>query len=498
MLDKRYLLISMLLVLIPQMVEATAINVPPTARQIADGAIYDAKLAVEQAKAKELWQQYLANDEKKVSDVKEFIALTQKRLADARAFYEKTDQDLTMVTASGQANLDDFISSRDKAREQVALLEKYLLDAESDLAGAEKTRDKTGKSLESMDKASLSDRSWQGAGADIKYYRWHSDEGDRGYQLYMPAVYTFIDGHMEYSFKTAYMYSNNKTGIDNGKYTGWTDSNLGVAYNSKHGKYQTIYSLNVNLPTGKSNLYGNNAIMTDDLVEMSRFGEGWNYIPAILFNWEARPGETWALGASYTRTGSYDYDSSRPDGWIDPANNWTFLGRFKKIKENWQFVGEVQYSTYSKTIEAASEYRQGDQFEVHLVYNRKLANRQNLMFYYWYNNEQPYDSFDPTLPKVATGRNHYAGTRWKNDVSAKGTVGIGFDFMRKFGSVYDPLTDLRSNGRTKYTVGLDYEHRINTKTKLTLRAEQFYMKDNQAGSSGYHGYNFYGTCFFYI
>ncbi len=328
--------------------------------------------------------------------------------------------------------------------------------------------------------------------AASQYYSWRDNHGRSGYQFYQPYDFSYANNSMEYGLSTAYIISENKPAAD-GRVATWTDTTLSIAHNNLNKKYLVRCSLAINLPTGKSKLNGTNAIMSEDLVRMSRFGEGWNYTPGVSISRKIGEEDTWTIENYYSFRGSYTYDGSITNGQINPGNEWTKTLRWQHAGQKYQLAGELTHTSFGTTKENSIDYREGDQFDVKMTYNRKLAQDQNLMLYYWHSTAKPYASSDPAAAGIegtSTLYTKYFGAVWSKARTEKQTFRVMTDIMYSSGSSYDPLTNLIINGRTKYSGGFGYDIDFTPERRLSLDIEKYYMKDESPGNS-YHGYNYY-------
>lgn len=399
----------------------------------------------------------------------------ENRLAAARKRMENIEKVRTRANEAGEI--------ADAAALEFLGLEEELKMAKEDFKAVEQAL------ADSQTTAEISDRLWRYFSTGAKFYNWQDDAGNSGYQFYQPIMFGYVKGNMEYFLSSGYVISNNKSVAD-GRVSTFTDTALNAAYTTQKGKYTVIYILNTNIPTGRSALRGTNAIMSDDLVEFSRFGGGWNFTPGVLASWKIGKEDTWTIGTYYSFNGSYTLDESTGSR-LNPGNGWSNLLQWRHAGQKWQFVGELIHGKFGSSREDEISYRQGNQLDVHLTYNRVLADNQDLMFYYWCTNEQPYVSGYPGFEPGRSTTTNYLGTMWSRALNEKNVFRVMFDYMKRTGNIYDPVTTLTHSGRQKYTVGLGYDYKISRQEKLAFDVEAFRMRDDAPSSGKYHGYNFY-------
>ncbi|MDF2876451.1 MAG: hypothetical protein K0R22_3134 [Sporomusa sp.] len=245
-------------------------------------------------------------------------------------------------------------------------------------------------------------------------------------------------------------------------------------------------------------------MMNEDLVEVSQFGKGWQFTPGINASWRCSEEDMWTIGTSYVFSRSYDPTSEIPDDVVTPGGEWRRFLRWQHAGQKWQCVGELINTTTGLTkIANGDRYATGDQWEQRLTYNRKLQNNQNVMFYYWHENQNinivPFDTSDASA--------HYFGTMWSKKLDAKRVFRITFDVMKTDGSRYAGIrnyydsngnpqyTSIDVDGRTKYTAGLGYDIKINAKSNFSIDLQKFKMKDGKSTAgqlpTTYKGFNIF-------
>lgn len=427
----------------------------------------DAKIeAAEELKAAA--EEKLAEAEDKLND---FLSL-QAELTIALADKGEAGKNFTEASA----NLAEAKSYGQETEENVILAAGDLADSLQDMAEAK-------KSLQPVEES----RYFQGK---MRYYSWQDNEGRKGSQLYQPYQFYLKQDDMEYGVQTAYQISDNES-LAEGRMAGFTDTTVSIAKTVLDKAYTFVYGLDVNLPTGKSKM-NRNAIMSDDLVEQSRFGDGYNYTPNFTVSHKIGEEDTWSLGVSYAFKQSYEYDRDLPGAMINPGGEWAKSLEWLHAGQKWQALVQLTHSSYGATEENGLHYREGDQTELKLYYNRTLSAKQDLMVYYRYGlgNQTDYDSGFDLADAGGNQYRHYYGMEWKQQLAPARSLRVMFNVMQATGQNYDPLTYLRVGDRSKYGGLIAYDIRLDEKSELSLELEHFYMKDKAPGNS-YHGNNFF-------
>jgi hypothetical protein len=183
------------------------------------------------------------------------------------------------------------------------------------------------KALPALPAVALSER-WSAVFAsEVRYYAWKADRGSptnvnessgSGSQLYVPFALQFV-GTPSDQFKVellgrgGWVRSQQRTFGVSGEVNTVTDTVASgtVTYLGLNG-IQPFVSLNLNVPTGKSALFGTaaNARMDPDLVEIGSFGEGWNIGPTAGFNVPLAPSLLLTMAAGQTWRGAFDRENS--------------------------------------------------------------------------------------------------------------------------------------------------------------------------------------------
>ena len=322
------------------------------------------------------------------------------------------------------------------------------------------------------------------------FYRWSGDFNTRGWQMAQPMYYGYWQRDFSYGLYTRYIISRNNSVGANGRVNTLSDTSLYLNKRNDKPKYLTEYSLNVNMPTGKATLSQSEryAMMNEDLVEVSQFGKGWQFAPGIAVSRKIGKEDLWTLGTSYTFSNSYDPTSQIPNDTVSPGGEWRKFLRWRHAGQDWQFIGELVNTTSSRTtLSDGSWYDTGTEWEYKLTYNRKLSEQQNLMLYYWRENQD----INPILPSDATNAlAHYVGAMWSKKLDEQHVFRVTFDVMKTNGSryagIYNDFVDHTNprytvvDGRTKYTAGLGYDIKINAQSNLSLDLQLFRMKDGKS------------------
>lgn len=408
------------------------------------------------------------------------IALESKELAT-----EEKNEAIELL-ADAKLSIEDAKLALNDARNDVEGAKAGVFDARSVLAAHETY-------LAQLNKAETLLPAVQVFSTASNYYSWKDNRGGKGYQFVMPYTFFYQSGGIEASFRTAYIISSHTVPAaakSSGRVTAWSDSDLTVAYTNSNKDYPVRYSLAINIPTGKETLHGNQAIMSEDLVEYSTFGAGWNYTPGVSVSHKTSKKDTWTLGMTYSFPGKYTLNGDLPDSQLQPGNEWTKTLQWRHNGSTWSMLGEFIHTSYAATQQGGVDYvKEGNQLDTRLTYIRELPRNASLALYYW-DSHQQHDRPLAGQPGGSGMRGHYAGAMWSKKVQDKRTFRFNFDFMKKSGESYDVLTDSMFVGGKKFTGGIGYDMDLAAQQKLSFDIQKQFMKnDSNAGNVKYHGYN---------
>jgi hypothetical protein len=336
------------------------------------------------------------------------------------------------------------------------------------------------------------------------YYHWSGDSNNRGWQITQPLYFGYWQKDFSYGLYTKYIISQNRSVGASGRVNTLSDATLFLTRRNETPKFNIDYSLSVNIPTGKSALSWSEryAMMNEDLVEVSQFGKGWQFAPGIALSRKIGKEDIWTIGTSYTFSQSYDPTSDIANDTVSPGGEWRKFLRWQHAGQDWQFVGElINTATGQTKIANGERYDTGAQWDYKLTYNRKMNDNQNIMFYYWRENQD----INPILQSdTSSALAHYWGTMWSKKLDEQHVFRVSLDVMQTDGSRYAGIyndydgvnpryTTVDVDGRTKYTVGLGYDIKINAKSNLSLDLQTFRMKDGKSTAgqpaTTYSGFN---------
>ncbi|MGA1875113.1 MAG: hypothetical protein ACMUIA_05870 [bacterium] len=190
-------------------------------------------------------------------------------------------------------------------------------------------------------------------------------EAIKGTQLYVPII---IDGrYQDFSFSLLTAYTSTQVDLSNGKSKSLTtllDTRVNLAYELlDRFPVDTLLGLDINLPTGQTNLEEDDLdlMMDSDLVSINQFGEGLNINPTLNL---ARKWKDWmaGLGIGYVFRGKYDFSSGTRN--FDPGDIINFTAEIvHDLPVDWQIRLFSNYAYYGKDkVGGEDYYQEGDLF----------------------------------------------------------------------------------------------------------------------------------------
>ncbi len=198
---------------------------------------------------------------------------------------------------------------------------------------------------------------------------WDSPNNDTGLQYYVPLKVTASYDNISLGLLSGYCYTTHK--LPQRKRRSISDIldtklNLGYEITNKL-PVDILLGLDLNLPTGRTNLKDEDVIliMDPDLVSITSLGEGFNVNPTISI---AKEWNNWmfGLGLGYVFRGEYDFSKSLQD--YNPGDIFSFTTQIHYFPtENWHFKLFTNFTTYGKDeLKDKDFYDDGNYFQIGL------------------------------------------------------------------------------------------------------------------------------------
>lgn len=364
---------------------------------------------------------------------------------------------------------------------------------------------------------SAGDRGQFSVNLESYYYNWHDQLGNRGNQVVAPLTVTYSKGNFDLGLRSAYIKSQFDgnlilDGVVIGKRKGevstWSDTSLSLAYTLKQSKFPIRFNLDLNLPTGKATLVGDekNAIMDGALVQQTRFGEGFNVAPGISISHAFTPNDVVGVGISRIFRGKFDPNGDVVNDVIDPGDETVATLQYQHSGKNWLAMGGLIYTNYGTTKRGDQDYyRSGDRLDVNgtLVFSPFQGNRVQLSGRYFTQTPNTVvNFFTGSLQKESANSNGnalYLSGDWgiATDRQQRGMFHMLLDYLNVNANSYDPVNDLFNAGRSKFSVGVGYDYAFSKNTRASIQAKYFQLVDKATPVTQQdvrsNGINLYGT-----
>jgi hypothetical protein len=196
-----------------------------------------------------------------------------------------------------------------------------------------------------------------------------SGAGQKGHQVLAPIGLSYDTPDWGLNIRGALGTSERDPGGAGGagSVSGFTDTTVGGYYRLTAGPYEIRLGLDLDLPTGKSNLSGRDrfAVQDEDLALLERFGEGLDVNPTVtVYRSFGRFGL--GLGLGYLWTGKYDPTGDVPGDDLDPGDELVVA-----LTGEWFVTDTIRatllaaYTYFTKDERGGIElYREGGEIDV--------------------------------------------------------------------------------------------------------------------------------------
>lgn len=347
------------------------------------------------------------------------------------------------------------------------------------------------------------------------YYNWNDDLGNNGSQSVTPLTLTYTSGNFDFGARIAYIDSQLngvitldgvKVGSRRGQVGTLSDTSVSLAYTFKELSWPIRLTVDLNLPTGKATLTGNekNAIMDGALVQQTRFGEGFNIAPGISVSHAFGEKDVVGAGVSYIFRGEFDPNGDVVNDEINPGDELVGTLQYQHAERNWLFIGGLIYTNSGVTQRDGKDYyRKGQRldanatlvvapFEGHTI---QLSGR-----YYTQGNDDVLNFFSGNLEEESANSNGNAlflGVDWSMalDKERRHTIHLLGDLLKVNANSYDRINDLFVGDRSKVSVGAGYEYAFSPRSRLFIQAKLFSLNDEANPRTlrdiSYEGYSIY-------
>lgn len=331
------------------------------------------------------------------------------------------------------------------------------------------------------------------ASAETNFYSWEvKDSRLSGYQFVTPVNVSTTSSipdllTINAGIRTAHIASENRSNGAIGSVENISDTSLNLALSYDAYRIKPWVSLDINAPTGKSTLKGQekNAIMDPNLVGQTRFGEGLNLSPAAGFVFELTKNDVVSIGASHNIKGKYT-----PDGdtnvVLDPGDIYTASLQYQRLtKDSYTSLGMVYNNESATKLADIEVFQPGERFDVNASHTQRFWQRHTLSGFLRYSTSDKNKRFDPFLGKFSAeerkgaGDVYFIGADYAYQYGQRLSGGVGFDYLLRQANQFQVGNDLFIPNRDKWSVNVFSNYMLTENSGLKRKVSYFEMRDQK-------------------
>lgn len=283
---------------------------------------------------------------------------------------------------------------------------------------------------------------------------------------------------IDLSAKTAWVFAETEVFGSSYDYSGLSDTVAGatVTY-SGAASWQPFVTLDLNLPTGQSALTFSEAVtLADpDLVDLSRYGEGFNANLSAGASFFLNPHWTLTAALGFNWRGEYEpYDGSSAE--FDPGDQFTGILRIQYLTETRFASLQLRYRSEGTSQFFGNDYVEpGDRIELKGEAAFQIDEKSTLSVLAsgsWWGKNSYYDFFADAVVEEATNTNgavYYGEIKYQRDLGAVDLRAF-VSVKRRTDNDYDTFDFRFRPQRTVWRVGTSIDYAVNETTALTLGA----------------------------
>ncbi|MDP3194619.1 hypothetical protein [Tabrizicola sp.] len=342
------------------------------------------------------------------------------------------------------------------------------------------------------------------------FHSWDGDAGSSGSQWFSTAsvgiARAFQNGAaLDLALRTGYVTSSSTTESGSGTVGALIDTTLHAKLSLLDDpRYQPFLTFDVNLPTGKATLYGDQqyAIMDRDLVPQDRLGEGFNANPGVGVTiplsdkWIASGGLGYNLRGSYVPNG----DTSRT---FDPGNQLIASAGLTFTDDRTLFSLTSIHSTEgASTLDDEDYFRPGASTVVSLQFARSWAARHQTRLSFSVNSTKRNEFSDFFAGGFTEESQNSNSTVYQGSVghvislSDSLTLNGELGYLHRTRNDYAPESDFYTPAKEKISFGLGAAYRISDEISAVAGFEAFRLQQDATpylGANTYTGANVHAS-----
>lgn len=287
--------------------------------------------------------------------------------------------------------------------------------------------------------------------------------------------------------RTAYIDSENRSDGALGTLGDMSDTSINLAISYDSFWVKPWVSLDINAPTGKSTLKGQekNTLMDPNLVGQTRFGEGWNFSPAMGFVFEVTDNDVISIGGSYNIKGKYVPDGDTGNV-RDPGDIYTATLQYQHLTENsFTSIGMVYSNEGGTKLGGIDVFQPGERFDVNASHSRRFLDQHTMSVFFRYSITDSNKRFDPFLGEFSdeerdgSGDVLFTGFNYAYQYDQQLSAGVGFDYLLREANEYQVSNDLFIPNRDKWSVNVFSTYALTENLNLKGKVGYFGMRDQK-------------------
>ncbi len=283
---------------------------------------------------------------------------------------------------------------------------------------------------------------------------------------------------VDLSAKTAWVFAETDSFGSSYDYSGLSDTVAGATFTYSGGAdWQPFVTLDLNLPTGQSALNFSDAVtLADpDLVDLSRYGEGFNANLSAGASFFLSPDWTLTAALGFNWRGAYEpFDGSSDE--FDPGDQFTAILRVQYLTQTRFASLQLRYRSEGTSEIYGDPYVEpGDRFELKGEAAFQLDEKSTLSVLAsgsWWDKNAYYDFFADAVVEEATNTNgavYYGEIKYQRDLGAVDLRAF-VSVKRRTDNEYDTFDFRFRPQRTVWRVGTSIDYAVSQQTALTLGA----------------------------
>jgi hypothetical protein len=347
---------------------------------------------------------------------------------------------------------------------------------------------------------------------EVRYQSWTSDRGfplfrvplgggGRGSQLYVPTAINvsgrpFGDLQWDFTTRAGYVKARQSTTGTEGSVSTATDTQVsGTATYTGINGLQPYLSLMLNLPTGRSALYGTTrfARMDPDLVDVPTYGEGFNAGPSAGVNVPITTSLLASFSVGYTYRGPFDREGLidattliQPTDRVNPGDVVTGTATLGYVGNNVMLQGSFSYAAETQTtVTGIPQYRAGGRYVVtgsaNYTWSPSWASSVNAFWNHGNRNEVLNAGLGVLVTEAFNSNTDVVRVNVEHTYSS-GALSIGpvGSYLRRFRNSWDPLRFAFVPAKTRWSLGGSGQYKLTDTVALSMRVEHVWTQEDDS------------------